>query len=119
MYILDGGYSNFFESNRTRCFPQNYLRMDAKEHENACERGMNKLRQRSKLNRAQTFAFGQLGKMSPGMDNSPTAAPRAKSGSHVFLGRQTSSDTFTFGSSTTQFDLPSGRIGTTRRMASY
>jgi hypothetical protein len=33
--------------------------MDAKEHEQACERGLNKIRQRSKLSRAQTFAFGQ------------------------------------------------------------
>jgi hypothetical protein len=33
--------------------------MDAKEYEHACERGLNKMRQRSKLSRAQTFAFGQ------------------------------------------------------------
>ena len=76
LYILDGGYSAFYETHRTRCFPQNYLRMDAKEHENACERGMNKLRQRSKLNRAQTFAFGQ----SCQTEDSPTGMSRSKSG---------------------------------------
>jgi M-phase inducer tyrosine phosphatase len=100
MYILDGGYSHFYESHRTRCFPQNYLRMDAKEHETACERGMNKLRQRSKLNRAQTFAFGQ---QSCQMEDSPTAVGRSKSS--TMLGHDDS------------FNI--GRIGTTRRMASY
>ena len=99
MYILDGGYSSFFGLHRERCFPQNYLRMDAKEHQNACERGMNKLRQRSKLNRAQTFAFGQ---QSCQMEDSPTAVGRSKSGCGLPLD-----------------DLHAGRIGTTRRMASY
>jgi hypothetical protein len=59
VYILDGGYSSFFKNHRARCFPQNYVEMDAKEHELACERGLNKMRQRSKLSRAKTFAFGQ------------------------------------------------------------
>jgi M-phase inducer tyrosine phosphatase len=102
MYILDGGYSNFFESHRSRCFPQNYLRMDAKEHETACERGMNKLRQRSKLNRAQTFAFGQ---QSCQMEDSPTGIGRTKSSSHIMLGQDDG--------------ISIGRIGATRRMASY
>jgi M-phase inducer tyrosine phosphatase len=75
--------------------------MDAKEHENACERGMNKLRQRSKLNRAQTFAFGQH---SCQMEDSPTAIGRSKSGGILTLG----DDMFTL-----------GRIGASRRMASY
>ncbi|KAF2115512.1 M-phase inducer phosphatase-like protein [Lophiotrema nucula] len=100
VYILDGGYSSFYESHRTRCFPQNYLRMDAKEHENACERGMNKLRQRSKLNRAQTFAFGQNCQM----EDSPTAIGRSKSGGILTLGGDDN------------FNL---RIGASRRMASY
>lgn len=102
VYILDGGYSSFFESNRSRCFPQNYLRMDAKEHENACERGMNKLRQRSKLSRAATFAFGQ---QSCQMEDSPTAVGRSRSGGVLTLGLDDN-----FGH---------GRFGGTRRMASY
>jgi len=59
IYILDGGYSSFFESYRIRCFPQNYVEMSSKEHENACERGMAKVKKRGKLSRAQTYAFGQ------------------------------------------------------------
>ncbi|KAF2876800.1 hypothetical protein BDV95DRAFT_602760 [Massariosphaeria phaeospora] len=102
VYILDGGYSSFYGSHRTRCFPQNYLKMDAEGHKNACERGMNKLRQRTKLSRAQTFAFGQ---QSCEMEDSPTAVGRTKSGGILTLGCD---DTFTL-----------GRIGGSRRMASY
>lgn len=74
--------------------------MDAKEHQDKCERGMDKLRQRSKLSRAQTFAVGQR---SPGLEESPTAVGRVRSSSIL-----RSSDT-----------LSIGRLGTTRRMASY
>jgi M-phase inducer tyrosine phosphatase len=74
LYILDGGYSSFFKDYRLRCFPQNYVEMEAKEHAQACERGLGKVKQRSKLMRAQTFAFGQH---SPSVDSSPTAACRA------------------------------------------
>jgi len=102
VYILDGGYSSFYHSNSTRCFPQNYLRMDAKEHEQSCERGLNKLRQRSKLNRAHTFAIGQH---SCQMEDSPTALNRSRSGGNIFM----------LGDDT----LNVGRIGASRRMASY
>lgn len=73
LYILDGGYSSFFAEHRSLCYPQNYVEMNAKEHEFACERGLGKVKQRSKLNRAQTFAFGQH---SPQMEDSPTGRCR-------------------------------------------
>lgn len=48
--------------------------MAAKEHANACERGLGRIKQqRGKLSRAQTFAFGQHGGQ---MDDSPTASGR-------------------------------------------
>lgn len=71
VYILDGGYSSFFNNHRSRCFPQNYVEMGAKEHVQACERGMGKVKQRSKLTRAQTYAFGQNS-----MNDSPTGRGR-------------------------------------------
>ncbi|KAB8074736.1 hypothetical protein BDV29DRAFT_118252 [Aspergillus leporis] len=77
MYVLDGGYSGFFAEHRTLCFPQNYVEMCAKEHEFACERGLGKVKQRSKLSRAQTFAFGQH---SPQMEDSPTGRCRSNAG---------------------------------------
>ncbi|KAJ5988002.1 hypothetical protein N7481_003212 [Penicillium waksmanii] len=73
MYILDGGYSSFFAEHRSFCYPQNYVEMNDKEHQFACERGLGKVKQRSKLNRAQTFAFGQH---SPQMEDSPTGRCR-------------------------------------------
>ncbi|KAH8705527.1 putative cell cycle control protein tyrosine phosphatase Mih1 [Talaromyces proteolyticus] len=73
MYILDGGYSAFFAEHRAHCYPQNYVEMTSKEHEFACERGLGKVKQRSKFVRAQTFAFGQ---QSPQMEDSPTGRCR-------------------------------------------
>ena len=74
VYILDGGYSSFYMDHRMRCFPQNYVEMGAKEHANACERGLGRIKQqRAKLSRAKTFAFGQC---SPAADDSPTASNR-------------------------------------------
>jgi M-phase inducer tyrosine phosphatase len=74
VYILDGGYSSFFAEHRDRCFPQNYVEMGAKEHAFTCEREMGRLKQnRTKLCRAQTFAFGEHGQQ---MDDSPTAPNR-------------------------------------------
>lgn len=66
IYILDGGYSDFFKSHRNHCFPQSYVEMVSKEHEDACERGMAKVKRRAKLSRAQTYAFGQTSSIPPG-----------------------------------------------------
>ncbi len=32
VYLLEGGYSQFFAQHKTLCEPQNYIRMDAPEH---------------------------------------------------------------------------------------
>ncbi|KAH0536325.1 hypothetical protein FGG08_006798 [Glutinoglossum americanum] len=100
VYILDGGYSSFFAEHRSRCYPQNYVEMGAKEHANTCEREMGRFRHRSKLNRAQTFAFGQQ------MDDSPTAVGK---GYH---------DTMMMGMAPSDNAFDSKRVHT-RRMASY
>ncbi|KAI4254682.1 MAG: hypothetical protein LQ352_002956 [Teloschistes flavicans] len=74
VYILDGGYSSFFQDHRYRCFPQNYVEMGAKEHASACERGLGRIKQqRVKLCRAKTFAFGQHNQS---LEDSPTACGR-------------------------------------------
>jgi M-phase inducer tyrosine phosphatase len=76
VYILDGGYHSFFKTHNTRCYPQNYVEMDAEGHEATCEREMEKLRRRGKLNRAVTYAFGQADTQ---MEDSPTASGRTAS----------------------------------------
>lgn len=79
VYILDGGYSAFYGDHRSRCVPQNYVEMHAKEHVNTCERELGKLR-RKKLSRAQTFAFGQHRQHSRAVDDSPTGPGRYGNG---------------------------------------
>jgi M-phase inducer tyrosine phosphatase len=72
VYILSGGYSSFFNDHKERCYPQNYVEMKDKQHYNACEKGLGRLKQpRNKLSRAQTFAFGQRE-----LEESPTASGR-------------------------------------------
>ena len=75
LYILEGGYSAFYSDYRSRCFPQDYKRMDDEEHSFACERGLGKVKQRAKMIRAQTFAFGDR---SPQMEDSPTGPGRSR-----------------------------------------
>ncbi|KAG8532637.1 uncharacterized protein KY384_002514 [Bacidia gigantensis] len=90
MYILDGGYSLFFASHKLRCSPQDYVEMGDKKHENACERGMGRVKQqRTKLSRAQTFAFGQH---EPPTDDSPTASSRRQRPVAGDLPRESSTD---------------------------
>jgi M-phase inducer tyrosine phosphatase len=105
VYILEGGYSSFFKEHKARCFPQNYVEMDDKQHENACEQGLGRMKQqRKKLGRAQTFAFGQHG--SPSLMDSPTA--QNQSCSDLVMGMDLS------------FDSPDGvRRGFAKRLASY
>ena len=75
LYILDGGYNKFFAEHRHKCYPQNYVEMNDERHERACERGMAKVKQRQKLFRHQTFAFGDGAHEA--MDDSPTAIGRS------------------------------------------
>jgi M-phase inducer tyrosine phosphatase len=103
VYILQGGYSDFFKQEPSRCFPQNYVEMDSKEHAFTCEREMGRIRQtRKQLSRAQTFAFGQHG-----IDDSPTAPARSKSSGDDFKMMIDSSPMFGHGP------------GHTRRLVSY
>lgn len=105
IYILDGGYSKFFEQHSSKCYPQNYVEMNDQRHEKACERGMAKVKARQKLFRNQTFAFGETAQDET--EDSPTTQGRG-------LGPRSRS-TFDVGP-----DLAQG-IGMSfqRRMASY
>ncbi|CAM1506876.1 Fc.00g065170.m01.CDS01 [Cosmosporella sp. VM-42] len=76
VYILDGGYSGFFDEHRNRCYPQEYVEMSDEAHQRTCEREMGRLKSRKGLGRAATFAFGQREHC---VDESPTAPSRPQS----------------------------------------
>ncbi|KAF9879685.1 rhodanese-like domain-containing protein [Colletotrichum karsti] len=74
VYILEGGYSAFFNEHRCRCYPQNYVEMSDEAHQRTCERELGRLKNpRKGFGRAQTFAFGER---EPCVDQSPTAPSR-------------------------------------------
>jgi M-phase inducer tyrosine phosphatase len=76
VYILEGGYSAFFEEHRGRCFPQEYVEMSDEKHQRTCEREMGRLKNRKGLVRAATFAFGERDAV---VNQSPTAPGRVNS----------------------------------------
>ena len=78
VYILEGGYSKFYASHLSRCFPQNYVEMSDQRHEQSCERGMAKVKTqgRQKLFRSHTYAFGQSNDVEVG--DSPSAQRRVR-----------------------------------------
>lgn len=80
LYILDGGYHSFFETNRDHCEPQCYVEMGREGFEQDMERGLGlmkrkratgrgKLKRSGLLERSQTFTFGSMDVMDE--DNSP------------------------------------------------
>jgi len=68
VYILNGGYSEFFSVHRGRCYPQNYVEMSDENHQRTCERELGRLKSRKQptLGRAKTFAFERTTFGSPG-----------------------------------------------------
>ncbi|KAK8088179.1 hypothetical protein PG997_003140 [Apiospora hydei] len=84
VYLLDGGYSEFFIEHPSRCYPQSYVEMNDSEHVMTCEREMGKLQQKRKgLSRARTFAFGARESM---VDESPTAPGRCHDSPSSMIG---------------------------------
>jgi M-phase inducer tyrosine phosphatase len=78
VYILNGGYSEFFAVHRGRCYPQNYVEMSDEKHQRTCERELGRLKSRKQptLGRAKTFAFERTTYGSPG--SPPSVGPKAR-----------------------------------------
>jgi hypothetical protein len=58
IYILQGGYSGFFQNHKGRCEPQNYVAMQDERHKAACAREMRNFGKNVKLSRTQSFTYG-------------------------------------------------------------
>jgi len=58
IYILQGGYSGFFQHYKERCEPQNYVAMQDERHKAACAREMRNFGKNVKLSRTQSFTYG-------------------------------------------------------------
>ncbi|KAA8899647.1 Rhodanese-like domain-containing protein [Sphaerosporella brunnea] len=74
IFILEGGYSSFFNQHKGRCEPQHYVEMDDEKHKRTCEREMSRFRRHTKFSRTQSFTYGA----SPGIDVSPSAGIASK-----------------------------------------
>jgi M-phase inducer tyrosine phosphatase len=74
VYILSGGYSEFFTAHRCRCYPQNYVEMSDEKHQRTCERELGRLKARKAptFGRARTYAFG-----APADEDSPFGKRRS------------------------------------------
>ncbi|KAI0133743.1 Rhodanese-like domain-containing protein [Xylariales sp. AK1849] len=57
IYILDGGYREFFMEHRDRCYLQSYVKMNDQRHAATCEREMGKLRQKRRTARRADNRF--------------------------------------------------------------
>ena len=58
IYILQGGYSGFFQHYKERCEPQCYVAMQDERHKAACAREMRNFGKNVKLSRTQSFTYG-------------------------------------------------------------
>lgn len=76
MYILEGGYCEFYKEHSARCLGT-YVSMEDKAHERTVEKELAKIKdtRRGKLSRAHTYALGQPWQ-SCQMEDSPTAMGR-------------------------------------------
>ncbi|KAF7304664.1 Rhodanese domain-containing protein [Mycena kentingensis (nom. inval.)] len=62
LYILEGGYSNYFQNSSTRCHPQGYVTMDDPTHTASRDGGLDQLR-RTKFGRHKSYAYGDAAKV--------------------------------------------------------
>ncbi|KAJ7063149.1 hypothetical protein C8F01DRAFT_59249 [Mycena amicta] len=57
LYILEGGYSQYFQSSSSRCLPQGYVTMDDPIHTASRDGGLDQLR-KTKFGRHKSYAYG-------------------------------------------------------------
>ncbi|KAF8479953.1 hypothetical protein JB92DRAFT_1769698 [Gautieria morchelliformis] len=73
MYILEGGYSQFYEQFPDDCEPNGYVQMDDPAHTHARDIDLDKFR-RGKWGRTQSFTYGQPSSGTSALSTLPSAA---------------------------------------------
>lgn len=77
IYILDGGYCDFFKASPTQCEPQAYVEMKDPAHTERCDTGMAHFR---RFNRARSYTYGELQQTNRSKYRSHNSEQRASSG---------------------------------------
>lgn len=78
--VLSGGYSNFFESCKDRCFPKRYVEMNDAGFTERCEREMERFRRTMKTTRS----FTAVGSCNNNNNTSSPVAQRSHSAFNTF-----------------------------------
>ncbi|KAJ1984627.1 m-phase inducer phosphatase [Dimargaris verticillata] len=61
VYILQGGYRNFFHGHKTLCYPQNYVEMNDTQHRDDCRQRMASFKRGFKRSKSYTEGFPAMG----------------------------------------------------------
>ena len=61
LYILEGGYSQYYSESGQRCQPPNYVRMDDPAYARDRRQDLDAFRVKSRFGRTRSYAYGELG----------------------------------------------------------
>ncbi|KZO95717.1 Rhodanese-like protein [Calocera viscosa TUFC12733] len=77
IYILQGGYYDFYKRNPAHCEPQGYVAMLDPRHAGACSPSLGQFRQGSRWQRARSYTYGDHTMQRPKSVAQPPALPFA------------------------------------------
>ena len=72
VYILRGGYSQYYQQSSIHCEPRGYVRMDDPQFARDCREDLDQFRTKTRFGRTRSYAYGEM----------PRAAPTSQSQSH-------------------------------------
>lgn len=116
IYIMEGGYSKFFDNHKTRCEPQDYVLMNDERFKVDCEREMTKFRNTHKMGGRSKSMFN------PSSFGMPTIEDSDNSPSNALSRRGSGNTLKSLGGKLDESPEPFKAIpprGGQRRMASY
>jgi M-phase inducer tyrosine phosphatase len=60
VYVLEGGYCEYFRNSSSRCNPCAYIRMDDPKFAEASRQNMDQFRSKTKFSRHKSYAYGDI-----------------------------------------------------------